>query len=70
MYPLTYSEMCNRFKNKYQLKINKKFTDAKKILEEEEICCKARYLDPDKKGTSRTYYNSNFIDNIYLQIKK
>ena len=35
---------------------------AKKILQENEICCKARYLDVvNKKGSRKYYYNSNFV---------
>ena len=69
MYPFTYSEMCEKFKEKYNMKINNQFINAKKILEEEEICCKSRYLNPNKKGISRTFYNSNFIDKLFEQIK-
>ena len=32
MYPLTYSEMCAKFKKKYGLKINNFFNRAKKVL--------------------------------------
>ncbi|MEG1900485.1 MAG: DUF3644 domain-containing protein [Bacilli bacterium] len=70
MYPFTYAEMCNKFKKKYHLKINKKFNDAKKVLENDEICCKSRYLNPNKKGIFKTFYNSNFINKLYEQIEK
>lgn len=69
MYPLTYEEMTNRFKKIYGLKLNNQFYKAKKILEDEEICCKSRYLDPDNKtGISKTFYNGNFIIKVYDQI--
>ncbi len=70
MYPLDFSTMIANLKKKYNLKINDKFNKAKNLLQEEEICCKARYLDPNRKGTSRYYYNSNFIYKVYEQIKK
>ena len=70
MYPLTYSEMCAKFKKKYGLKINNFFNRAKKVLEQNEICCKARYLNPNKKGICKMLYNGNFIDKLYEQMEK
>ena len=70
MYPLTYSEMCAKFKKKYGLKINNFFNRAKKVLEQNEICCKARYLNPNKKGICKMFYNGNFIDKLYEQMEK
>lgn len=70
MYPLTYSEMCVKFKKKYGLKINNIFNRAKKVLEQNEICCKARYLNPNKKGICKMFYNGNFIDKLYEQMEK
>ena len=70
MYPFTYSEMCERFKRKYGLKINNFFNKSKKILEQDEICCKARYLNPNKKGIYKMFYNGNFIDKLFEQMKK
>ena len=70
MYPLTYSEMCAKFKKKYGLKINNFFNRAKKVLEHNEICCKARYLNPNKKGICKMFYNGNFIDKLYEQMEK
>lgn len=70
MYPFTYSEMCERFKRKYGLKINNFFNKSKKILEQDEICCKARYLNPNKKGIFKMFYNGNFIDKLFEQMKK
>lgn len=70
MYPLTYSEMCAKFKKKYGLKINNFFNRAKKVLEQNETCCKARYLNPNKKGICKMFYNGNFIDKLYEQMEK
>ncbi|MBQ9181161.1 MAG: DUF3644 domain-containing protein [Bacilli bacterium] len=70
MYPLTYSEMCAKFKKKYGLKINNFFNRAKKVLEQNEICCKARYLNPNKKGICKMFYNGNFINKLYEQMEK
>ena len=70
MYPLTYSEMCAKFKKKYGLKINNSFNRSKKVLEQNEICCKARYLNPNKKGICKMFYNGNFIDKLYEQMEK
>lgn len=70
MYPFTYTEMCGRFKRKYGLKINNFFNKSKKILEQDEICCKARYLNPNKKGIYKMFYNGNFIDKLFEQMKK
>lgn len=70
MYPLDYGKMVDIFKNKYKLKMNDKFYKAKSFLQENEICCKARFLDPNRKGTSRYYYNSNFINKLYEEIQK
>lgn len=70
MYPLTYSEMCAIFKKKYGLKINNFFNRAKKVLEQNEICCKARYLNPNKKGICKMFYNGNFINKLYEQMEK
>lgn len=70
MYPLTYSEMCAKFKKKYGLKINNFFNRSKKVLEQNEICCKARYLNPNKKGICKMFYNGNFIDKLYEQMEK
>ena len=70
MYPLTYLEMCAKFKKKYGLKINNFFNRAKKVLEQNEICCKARYLNPNKKGICKMFYNGNFINKLYEQMEK
>lgn len=70
MYPLTYSEMCAKFKKKYGLKINNFFNRAKKVLEQNEICCKARYLNPNKKGICKMFYNGNFINKLNEQMEK
>ena len=70
MYPLTYSEMCAKFKKKYGLKINNFFNRAKKVLEQNYICCKARYLNPNKKGICKMFYNGNFINKLYEQMEK
>ena len=70
MYPFTYSEMCARFKKKYGLKINNFFNKSRKNLEQDEICCKARYLNPNKKGIYKMFYNGNFIDKLFEQMKK
>lgn len=69
MYPLNHKEMTKKYKNKYKLKIDSNFNEQKKILHEEEICCRARYLDPNRKGIPRYYYNGNFIDKIHEKIK-
>lgn len=71
MYPYDYGQIIKKIKNKYpQIKVNNEFNAAKKKLQDEEICCKARYLDPDKKGMSRYYYNSNFVKKIYDELFK
>jgi len=71
MYPYDYEQIIKKIKNKYpQIKVNNEFNAAKKKLQDEEICCKARYLDPDKKGMSRYYYNSNFVKKIYDELFK
>ncbi|MBR2997853.1 MAG: DUF3644 domain-containing protein [Bacilli bacterium] len=70
MYPLDYKKMVKIVKEKYNLKINPSFNKVKSILQTNETCCKARYLDPEKKGTPRYYYNPNFINKIYEQIKR
>ena len=70
MFPLDYNMMIKKLKAKYSIKMNEGFNKAKRLLQKEEICCKARYLDPSRKGTPRYYYNSNFIDKLYEQLKK
>lgn len=71
MYPYDYGEILVKIKNKYpQIKANNEFNIAKKKLQEEEVCCKARYLDPNKKGVSRFYYNSNFVKKINDELAK
>lgn len=70
MYPQDFSTMIENYKNKYNLKINEKFNKAKCFLQKEEICCKARYLDPNRNGQRRYYYNPNFINKIYELVKK
>ena len=62
--------MWERFKRKYGLKINNFYNKKKKILEQDEICCKARYLNPNKKGIYKMFYNGNFIDKLFEQMKK
>lgn len=72
MYPYTNDEIIKMIKKKNpSVKQGKKLNEVKKILQENEICCKARYLDVvNKKGSRKYYYNSNFVDKfLELYIK-
>lgn len=66
MYPFTNEQIIQMIRKKQaDFKQGTKFNTIKKKLQKEEICCKARYLDVvNKRGNSRYYYNSNFVNKV------
>lgn len=66
-YPLTYNELVGKLKDRYtDFKLNKKFNDIKKDLEDQtkykEKYCRTKYLRPtEKKGAHQTFYNINIL---------
>lgn len=65
LFPLTYEQIVKKIKEKNpSFKLNKKFHQIKTRFQEEEKYCRARYLNTNKTGTSKYYYNSQFIHEI------
>ena len=64
MYPYENSQIIKMIKNKdNRIKENNLFNKIKRTLQDEEICCRARYLNfISKKGPKKFYYNSGFVD--------
>lgn len=66
-YPLTYSELVGKLKDRFtDFKLNKKFNDIKKDLEDQtkykEKYCRTKYLRPtEKKGAHQTFYNIDIL---------
>lgn len=71
MYPYNNSEIIGMIRKKNtDFKQDKKFNKIKKKLQENEICCKARYLDVlHKQGKPRFFYNANFVDKVLEKYK-
>lgn len=69
MYQYDYSQIINMIKRKQKgIKVSPLFNKIKKSLQEDEICCKARYLNfISKKGVKKYYYNSGFVDKFLEQ---
>ena len=72
MYPFTNEQIIQMIRKKQaDFKQGTKFNTIKKRLQKEEICCKARYLDVvNKRGNSRYYYNSNFVNKVLEEYNK
>lgn len=72
MYPFTNEQIIQMIRKKQaDFKQGTKFNAIKKKLQKEEICCKARYLDVvNKRGNSRYYYNSNFVNKVLEEYNK
>ena len=72
MYPFEYSQIVTKIKKKQKgIKVTNLFNKIKKSMQEEEICCKARYLNfISKKGAKKYYYNSGFVDKFLERYNK
>lgn len=72
MYPFEYSQIVTKIKKKQKgIKVTNLFNKIKKSMQEEEICCRARYLNfISKKGAKKYYYNSGFVDKFLERYNK
>lgn len=64
--PLTYQNLVDRVKEKRpDIKLNKIYNSAMKIIKQDSTICQARYLDPkNKKGTKKEFYMEGAIDAV------
>lgn len=72
-YPWDYKILTTRLSRRYSdFKINKKYHDIRKPLEEDSKFCNKRYLDPAQStGIGKCFYNTNIVkefDNHYTKI--
>jgi hypothetical protein len=71
-YPLDYSSLVSKMKNKYKdFVINQKFYSLKREFELNKKYCGERYLDRIKKtGTSKKYYSTEIFKEFDKHYKK
>lgn len=72
MYPFENSQIIDMIKKKQKnIKISPLFNKIKKKMQEDEICCRVRYLNfISKKGQKKYYYNSAFVDKFLERYNK
>jgi len=62
-YPWDYNILTTRLRKRYvDFKVNKKYHEIRKPLEEDERYCRKRFLDPaTKAGIGKCFYNPNIV---------
>ena len=72
-FPLEYSEMVKRMKERYSdFVMNKDFHNHMKTIKKNSSCCLTRFLNPKDKKMQKMFYNTNvfqYFDTVYKKRK-